>query len=109
MMMGNEQGLAQQAAGQVPQGMEETEAGEGQMPQGMSQEEIMKLVNEIARLLQNGASEKELAAQGVPEELIDMAMKMVGQIDPDDQGEKEPSMVNNSMGQQGLAQMAAQG
>jgi len=109
--MGNEQGLAHRAAGQ-PAGMmgqpQETEK-EGGMPQNMSREDMMKLVQEIAKLLQQGATEEELVAQGVPEELVDMAMKLVGQRDPDEGKEAQAPAVNNSVGEQGLAQMATQG
>ena len=68
-----EQGLAQQVGQQQQVGS----------PQGMSQEEMMQIVQQVAKLLKQGVSPEELKAKGVPEEIIDMALQMVGMPDQD--------------------------
>lgn len=68
-----EQGLAQQVGQQQQVGS----------PQGMSQEEMMQIVQQVANLLKQGVSPEELKAKGVPEEIIDMALQMVGMPDHD--------------------------
>ena len=87
------QGLAQQGA-QQGQGQQ----GPG-MPQGMDQQQMMALVQQVAKLLAQGVSPDKLLQQGVPEEVIDAAMKMVGQQDHD--ADQDPGQAPQSM--QGLA------
>jgi len=87
------QGLAQQGAQQV-QGQQEPG-----MLQGMDQQQMMPLVQQVAKLLAQGVSPQELLQQGVPEEIIDAAMKMVGQQDHDT--DQDPGQALQSM--QGLA------
>jgi len=84
-----EQGLAQQAA--------------GGMPQGMSREEMMQLVQQVAELLKQGVSPEQLMQKGVPEEIIDMAMQMVGAPDVDTDAGNIPMAMQ---GEKGLAASA---
>ncbi len=64
------QGLAAQSVDQA----------QGAQP---SQDQILELVSQIAELLKQGVSPKELLDKGVPENLIDMALQMLGQDDVD--------------------------
>jgi len=82
-----EQGLAQQSA------------------DGGQQQQVQQAVMQIAQLLKQGVSPEELMAKGVPEKLIDMAMKMVGMQDQDN--DMDEGRVNGSVQDQGLAQMTA--
>ena len=91
-----EQGLAQQVA-------QQSQAG---MPQGMNQEEVAQLVQQVAKLLAQGVSPEELLQKGVPEEIIDMALKMVGQPDQDTDGD-EQQVPQAMQGEQGLAAQVA--
>ena len=62
------QGLAQQGAQQGP----------GQ-PQGMNQEQMMALVQQVVKLLMQGVTPQELIAKGVPQQVIDEALKLIDQ------------------------------
>ena len=76
-----EQGLAQQATVQQPQ-------------------VDPKMVQQVAQMLMQGMNPEELLAQGVPQEVLMMAMELVKQ-----------EMASEAMpaGQEGLAGMQAQG
>ena len=88
-----EQGLAQQAGAEQQGGQ-------------MNQQQMMALVQEIAKLLKQGVSPQDIVAQGVPEEIVDMAVQAVGMQDQDMDTDKP--MVHGGMRGQGLAQTAAQ-
>lgn len=87
-----EQGLAQQQ--EQPQG------------QGMNQQQMMQLVQEIVKLLKQGVSPQQIVAQGVPEKIVDMAVKAAGMQDQDTDTDRP--MVPGGMSGQGLAQTAMQ-
>ncbi len=74
-------------------------------PQGMDQQKMMELVKQVAKLLQQGASPEELMQQGVPEQVIDMALKMVGQPDQD----QDQDVPQGMQGEQGLAASSMMG
>lgn len=75
-----EQGLALQQA--VAAQEQAPQQREGQI----SEEELMQLVQQIAELLQRGANPDELVKQGVPPEIIQMAMEMVNSPQQGGQG-----------------------
>ncbi len=77
-----------------------------QQGQGMNQEQMMALVQEVVKLLKQGVSPQDIVAQGVPEEIVDMAIKAAGMQDNDMDTDKP--MVPGGMSGQGLAQVAAQ-
>lgn len=85
-----QQGLAQQGAQQ------------GQPQQGMSQEQMMALVQQVAKLLAQGVSPDELIAKGVPQQVIDMAMQMIKQHQGEGQAQELP-VPQGMQGEQGLA------
>jgi len=71
-----DQGLAQQSAMAGQQGMQ----AEAQQAGGQSdQEQIMQLVAQLVELLKQGVTPQQLEEQGVPKELIQMAMEAAGQ------------------------------
>ena len=92
-----EQGLAQQAVG-PQQGME----------QGNKQQEMQQLVIQVMQLLQQGITPEELLKEGVPQQIIDVAMQLLQQ--QSGQGMEEPMMEeqHTPTEEQGLAQLSLQ-
>lgn len=86
-----EQGLAQQQA---------------QQPQGMGKKELMELVLQVAKLLQQGISPQELVQKGVPEEVVRMAVQMTGQAENSTNREEVPAGQSVER-ENGLAMQAA--
>lgn len=87
-----EQGLAQQAVG-PQQGM----------GQGNRQQEMQQLVIQVMQLLQQGITPEELLKEGVPQQIIDVAMQLLQQ--QSGQGMEEQPMPTE---EQGLAQLSLQ-
>ena len=88
-----EQGLAQQTGAEQQGGQ-------------MNQQQMMALVQEIVKLLKQGVSPKDIVAQGVPEQIVDMAVQAAGMQDQDMDTDKP--MVPGGMSGKGLAQTAVQ-
>jgi len=98
-----EQGLAQQSAQVGQQGMMQKQ----QMAGGAGdQQKMMQIVQQVAELIMRGVSVDELRQQGVPDEIIQMAMQLIEQHDGD--MDDQTPQVNNSMQGQGLAQLSQQ-
>ena len=85
-----------------PQGLAQQGAQQGQPQQGMSQEQMMALVQQVAKLLAQGVSPDELIAKGVPQQVIEMAMQMVKQHQGEGQAQEQP-VPQDVQGEQGLA------
>ena len=90
------EGLAQQMAGQAPQGMQPQQAPQGQPQQGMP------TVEQIVELLMQGIDPEELVAQGVPPELIMEAIAIIEQQMAGQQQQQAPMDPNAGLAQ-GLA------
>ena len=84
--MDEEIGLAQQAGGR-------------QM--GGQQDQMMQMVQEVARMLANGATPEELMQQGVPPEVIQAAMEMLSAQTPAPQVPAEQAGLANTVVSQG--------
>ncbi len=73
-------------------------------PQGQ-QAGMEEMVMKVAELLAQGVNPQDLLAQGVPQEIIDMAVQMLQQ----EQQVPQAPMVNNSVQGQGLAGQGIRG
>jgi len=89
-MMHEQQGLASQNIPQQPQAQPQPQGN------GMDPEQLREIVLKVVEMLKQGVSEEELLQNGVPEEVIDMALEMMGVPDADN------DVDNNQMG---LSQM----
>ena len=85
-----------------PQGLAQQGAQQGQPQQGMSQEQMMELVQQVAKLLMQGVSPEELLQKGVPQQVIEMAMQMIKQHQGAGQEQEQP-VPQGIQGEQGLA------
>lgn len=96
----NENGLAQQYA--------ENAGARASNVDQLSEQKLAEILDMVIELLQKGVSPDELIKQGVPEEIVMMALQSISPSNATEESMEQEPMRNNPMqNRQGLASMMA--